>query len=93
MQVLRLRDELEVKVRVISLPVDICVQLVVRGNSALQGALDVALAALRDIEEFEESLRNQDVAVVRHRQLLISLWILCMAFLFCNDCFVMTQSF
>ena len=68
MQVLRLRDELEVKVRVISLPVDICVQLVIRGNSALQGALDVALAALRDIEEFEESLRNQDVAIVRHPQ-------------------------
>ncbi|KAK9812925.1 hypothetical protein WJX72_005880 [[Myrmecia] bisecta] len=64
-EVLRLRDELELKVRVLSLPIDICVQHAVRGNSALQGALDVALKALRDIEEFEEGLREQDITAGR----------------------------
>lgn len=62
---MRLRDELELKVRILALPVDICVQQAVKGNSALQGVLDVALSVLRDIEEFEESLSQQEVATVR----------------------------
>ncbi len=32
-QVARLRDELELKVNVISLPIDVCVQQAVRGNT------------------------------------------------------------
>ena len=33
MQVARLRDELELKVNVVSLPIDVCVQQAVRGNT------------------------------------------------------------
>ena len=45
-QVLRLRNELEMKLSVLALPVDICVQHSIRGNSALQGALKAALSIL-----------------------------------------------
>ena len=61
---LRLRNELETKLTVLSLPVDICVQHAVRGNSALQGALNAALSVLGDIEAFEESLRDQEILEV-----------------------------
>ena len=61
---LKLRDELELKVDVLSLPVDICVQHALQGNSALQGALNVALKVLQDIEEYEASLRQQEIDMV-----------------------------
>lgn len=64
MQVLKLRDELELKVDVLSLPVDICVQHALQGNSALQGALNVALKVLQDIEDYEASLRQQEIDMV-----------------------------
>lgn len=70
MQVLRLRDELELKVNVLSLPVDICVQHALQGNSALQGALNVALRVLQDIEDYEASLRQQEIDAVRNVELL-----------------------
>ena len=63
-QVLKLRDELELKVDVLSLPVDICVQHALQGNSALQGALNVALKVLQDIEDYEASLRQQEIDMV-----------------------------
>lgn len=63
-QVLKLRDELELKVDVLSLPVDICVQHALQGNSALQGALNVALKVLQDIEDYEASLRQQEIDIV-----------------------------
>ena len=63
-QVLRLRDELELKVDVLSLPVDICVQHALQGNSALQGALNVALRVLQDIEDYEAGLRQQEIDIV-----------------------------
>ena len=63
-QVLKLRDELELKVDVLSLPVDICVQHALQGNSALQGALNVALRVLQDIEDYEASLRQQEIDMV-----------------------------
>ena len=37
----RLRDELELKVNVISLPIDVCVQEAVRGNTVRQPFLPV----------------------------------------------------
>ncbi len=61
---LRLRDELELKVDVLSLPVDICVQHALQGNSALQGALNVALRVLQDIEDYEANLRQQEIDMV-----------------------------
>lgn len=70
MQVLRLRDELELKVNVLSLPVDICVQHALQGNSALQGALNVALRVLQDIDDYEASLRQQEIDAVRNVELL-----------------------
>lgn len=64
-EVLRLRDELELKVDVLSLPVDICVQHALQGNSALQGALNVALRVLQDIEDYEANLRQQEIDTAR----------------------------
>ncbi|KAL3148164.1 hypothetical protein ABBQ38_014444 [Trebouxia sp. C0009 RCD-2024] len=64
-EVLKLRDELELKVDVLSLPVDICVQHALQGNSALQGALNVALKVLQDIEDYEASLRQQEIDIAR----------------------------
>lgn len=61
---LKLRDELELKVNVLSLPVDICVQQALQGNSALQGALNVALKVLQDIEDFEANLQQQEIDLV-----------------------------
>lgn len=63
-QVMKLRDELELKVDVLSLPVDICVQHALQGNSALQGALNVALKVLQDIEDYEAGLRQQEIDMV-----------------------------
>lgn len=57
-EVMQLRDELEMKVRILALPVDICVQQAFKGNSAMQGALEVALSVLHNIEQFESSLRD-----------------------------------
>ncbi|KAL3140885.1 hypothetical protein ABBQ32_005419 [Trebouxia sp. C0010 RCD-2024] len=64
-EVMKLRDELELKVDVLSLPVDICVQHALQGNSALQGALNVALKVLQDIEDYEASLRQQEIDIAR----------------------------
>lgn len=61
---LKLRDELELKVNVLSLPVDICVQQALKGNSALQGALNVALKVLQDIADFEANLQQQEIDLV-----------------------------
>lgn len=61
LQVIRLRNELEVKLSVLALPLDICVQHSVRGNSALQGALTAALSVLGDIESLEDALRREDI--------------------------------
>ena len=63
-QVLRLRNELEMKLSVLALPVDICVQHSIRGNSALQGALKAALSILGDIEAFEDALRREAIMKV-----------------------------
>jgi len=80
-QVLRLRDELELKVDVLSLPVDICVQHALQGNSALQGALNVALRVLQDIEDYEANLRQQEIDTVSCLQVLFS-----PAISLCNNC-------
>ncbi|KAL0052080.1 hypothetical protein WJX82_007586 [Trebouxia sp. C0006] len=64
-EVLRLRDELELKVDALSLPVDVCVQHALQGNSALQGALNVALRVLQDIEDYEANLRQQEIDTAR----------------------------
>jgi hypothetical protein len=80
-QVLRLRDELELKVDVLSLPVDICVQHALQGNSALQGALNVALRVLQDIEDYEANLRQQEIDTVSYLPVLFS-----PAISLCNTC-------
>ena len=51
--------------QVVSLPIDLCVQQAVRGNTALQGALDLALKVLQDIEAFEQALQRQAIGAVR----------------------------
>ena len=71
-QVLRLRDELELKVDALSLPVDVCVQHALQGNSALQGALNVALRVLQDIEDYEANLRQQEIDTVSYLPVLFS---------------------
>eukprot|EP00891_Asterochloris_glomerata_P007178 jgi/Astpho2/7178/fgenesh1_pg.00113_%23_20_t len=64
-EVLRLRDSLEMKLKVVSLPIDLCVRQAVRGNTALQGALDLALKVLQDIETFEQALQRQAIGAAR----------------------------
>lgn len=64
LQVLSLKDTLELKLRMLSVPLEVCVQQAIKGNSALQDVLDVALAILRDIETFETTLHQQELAAV-----------------------------
>ena len=59
-----LRNELELKLSCLALPMDICVQHSVRGNSALQGALKAALSVLGELEACEDLLRNEDILKV-----------------------------
>lgn len=54
-----LQKELESRLQVLSLPVDMCVQYVLHGNTALQGALDMALRVINDIVSFQEELEAQ----------------------------------
>ncbi|KAG0624091.1 hypothetical protein M758_3G223400 [Ceratodon purpureus] len=54
-----LEKELESRLQVLSLPVDMCVQYVLHGNTALQGALDMALRVINDIVSFQEELEAQ----------------------------------
>ena len=63
-QVALVRDELELKMKVLALPLDICLSAAVKGQSSLQGVLDVALKILQDIERFEDNLRNQTLSKV-----------------------------
>lgn len=63
-QVAVVRDELELKMKVLALPLDICVSAAVRGQTSLQGVLDVALKVLQDIERFEDTLRQQTLSKV-----------------------------
>ena len=63
--------------QVVSLPIDLCMQQAVRGNTALQGALDLALKVLQDIEAFEQALQRQAIGAVSFsalvaRELLLS---------------------
>lgn len=64
MQVSKLQAELELKLSVIALPLDICVQHAARGESSLQGVLDSVTRILQDIERFEEALREQGIRTV-----------------------------
>jgi hypothetical protein len=54
-----LQKELESRLQVLSLPVDMCVHYVLHGNTALQGALDMALRVINDIVSFQEELEAQ----------------------------------
>ncbi|KAJ7530796.1 hypothetical protein O6H91_14G019700 [Diphasiastrum complanatum] len=58
-QLQSLQKELEARLQVLSLPVDMCVQYVLHGNTALQGALDMALRLINDIVTFQEELEAQ----------------------------------
>ena len=59
-----MRDDLELKMKVLALPLDICVSAAVKGQSSLQGVVDVALKILQDIDQFEEALRQQTLVKV-----------------------------
>ncbi|XP_024521296.1 uncharacterized protein LOC112342911 [Selaginella moellendorffii] len=54
-----LQKELESRLQVLSLPVDMCVQYVLHGNTVLQGALDMILRVINDIVRFQEELESQ----------------------------------
>eukprot|EP00803_Ostreobium_quekettii_P001286 evm.model.scf_105.11 EVM.evm.TU.scf_105.11 scf_105:102741-108399(+) len=60
-EVIRLGRELEVKLRVIQHPLDMCTQQAARGNQALEGARDVAVAILKEIEQLQDDIVNQQV--------------------------------
>lgn len=59
LQLQLLQKELESRLQVLSLPVDMCVQYVLHGNTALQGALDMAIRVINDIVSFQEELEAQ----------------------------------
>ncbi|EFJ09236.1 hypothetical protein SELMODRAFT_428281 [Selaginella moellendorffii] len=60
-----LQKELESRLQVLGLPVDMCVQYVLHGNTVLQGALDMILRVINDIVRFQKELEcqvyNEDV--------------------------------
>ncbi|KAI5077277.1 hypothetical protein GOP47_0007101 [Adiantum capillus-veneris] len=59
MQLQALQRELESRLQVLSLPVDMCIQHVLHGNTALQGALDMVILLINDIVSFQEELEAQ----------------------------------
>ena len=65
LQLVRLRDQLELKLAVLSLPLEICIQKAVRGYSALQASLEEVLEVIRQVELLEEELRSQEMTLVR----------------------------
>lgn len=62
---MKLRDELSMKVNILAPSLETCVHEVVKGNKLLQPVVEVALSILDNIEELEESIRNQDGNYVR----------------------------
>lgn len=58
-QLQTLQRELESRLQVLSLPVDMCIQHVLHGNTALQGALDMVILLINDIVSFQEELEAQ----------------------------------
>ncbi|KAH7285238.1 hypothetical protein KP509_33G018400 [Ceratopteris richardii] len=58
-QLQALQRELESRLQVLSLPVDMCVQHVLHGNSALEGALNMVILIVNDIVSFQEELEAQ----------------------------------
>lgn len=54
--------ELEAKVKMLCLPVDLLAHFATRGNTALQEPLGVALGALEEVEAFRQALVQHDVA-------------------------------
>ncbi|KAI7841085.1 hypothetical protein COHA_005312 [Chlorella ohadii] len=56
------QGELELKVKMLCLPVDILAHHVTQGNTALQEPLGVALGVLDEVEAFRQALVAQDVA-------------------------------
>ncbi|KAL4428513.1 hypothetical protein ABPG75_002602 [Micractinium tetrahymenae] len=54
--------ELEAKVKMLCLPVDLLAHFATRGNTALQEPLGVALAVLEEVEAFRQALVQHDVA-------------------------------
>ncbi|KAK9843843.1 hypothetical protein WJX81_008641 [Elliptochloris bilobata] len=61
-EVLRLRKELELRLRMLAWPLDACVGRAVQGNPALQAAVEGALSLLQEVEAFEEALRSRDIS-------------------------------
>eukprot|EP00887_Chlorella_sp_A99_P001669 scaffold8.g1669.t1 len=61
-ELLALKDELGLKLRMLALPVDVAAHHATRGHTALQEALDAALGVLNDINAFEEALTREDIA-------------------------------
>ena len=59
---LKLKDDLETRLNMLALPVDLCAQFVQSGNSVLSESLAAALKTLGQVEEFRDSLVRQEIA-------------------------------
>ncbi|KAK9821539.1 hypothetical protein WJX74_009569 [Apatococcus lobatus] len=64
-ELLRLRDQLELKLAVLSLPLEICIQKVIHGSSALQASLEEVVSVIQEVEALEEQLCNQAITLAR----------------------------
>eukprot|EP00210_Caulerpa_lentillifera_P000883 g854.t1 len=51
-------SDLDMKLKIIQQPLDICAQHVAKGNQAMEGARDVTLAILKDIDELIQDITN-----------------------------------
>uniref|UniRef100_A0A1D1ZNW2 Uncharacterized protein n=1 Tax=Auxenochlorella protothecoides TaxID=3075 RepID=A0A1D1ZNW2_AUXPR len=64
-ELLDLKTELETKVRMLALPIDIFARHVTQSNTALQEAVGVAIKVLHDIDAFQDLLTQQEVQQAR----------------------------
>ena len=65
LQLIARRDELNLKVQLLTTPLELCVSHAVKGNSVLKPVVDAALTVLNKIEDLEDTLKNQDANFVR----------------------------
>lgn len=71
-QLLRLKDDLQVKLRMLAFPMDLCAQRATQGNSALQDALDVALLAVHEVDSLFDSFEQEKVEAARDPASLVA---------------------
>ena len=76
-QVVKLRDQLELKLAVLNLPLEICITKAVRGSSALQASLEEVLGVIQEVEKLEDQLRNQEINLVRAVGTAVAMRMIC----------------